>query len=231
MVGVEALIRWSHPERGLLAPGQFISLAEQQGQIDGITRWTLAAGIAQLRQWADIGLNLTVSINVSMRSLLDPALPDCIAALLRRFEVAPRWLSLEVTEIALTVETDRMTAILPKLAALGVRISVDNFGTGYSSLTRLRNLPLAEVKIDRSFVQQLREHPEDRAIVESVVTLGHRLGLAVAAIGVEDHRTLSLLRGLGCDTVQGFYFTPPLAAAGLKAWLDRTPWGIRKVVG
>jgi PAS domain S-box-containing protein/diguanylate cyclase (GGDEF)-like protein len=231
VIGVEALIRWTHPAHGLLAPGQFISLAEQQGLIDGITRWTLVAGISQWHAWSQIGLSLSVSINISMRSLLDPTLPATIATLLRRFELPPQFLVLEVTESALTFDQDRTMTVLTKLAALGVRISVDNFGTGYSSLAHLRHLPLTEVKIDRSFVQNLFMQPQERAIVESMIALGHKLGLTVVAQGVEDHRTLSLLRSLNCDKVQGFYFTQPLPAAGLKTWLDRSKWGIQQVIG
>jgi diguanylate cyclase (GGDEF)-like protein/PAS domain S-box-containing protein len=231
VIGVEALVRWCHPERGLIMPNQFIGLAEQQGLIDGITQWTMSAAFAQCRLWQNIGLNLTMAVNLSMRSLLDPRLPAGVELLLRQSGLSPRTVVLEVTESALMVDKERTLASLKKIAALGVRLSVDDFGTGYSSFEYLRTMPVSEIKIDQSIVRQAHGVDQDRAIVESVIALGHRLGLVVVAEGVEDHRTLRLLRDLGCDTIQGFYFSRPLPAPEFKQWLDVSPWGMQQVLG
>jgi diguanylate cyclase len=231
VTGVEALVRWTHPEHGLIMPNQFIGLAEQQGLIDGITHWTLAAAFTQRQLWQDIGLDLTVSVNLSMRSLLDPRLPASVDMLLQRSGLSPQTIVLEVTESALMVDKERTLASLKKIAALGVRISVDDFGTGYSSLEYLRRMPVSEVKIDQSFVREAHGVDQDRAIVESVIALGHRLGLTVVAEGVEDHRTLSLLQNMGCDSVQGFYFSKPLPAPEFKQWLDVSTWGVQRILG
>jgi EAL domain-containing protein (putative c-di-GMP-specific phosphodiesterase class I) len=230
VTGVEALVRWMHPELGMVPPDQFIGLAEQHGYIDTLTHWVLEAALRQCQAWHELGFQIDVSVNVSLRSLGDSHLPGLIAALLQRYGVAPQYLILEITESALMLDQERTLAALGQLAKLGVRLSIDDFGTGYASLGYLRRMPLSEVKIDRSFVSAMSTNEQDQAIVESVITLGHKLGLKVVSEGVENHRTLTLLGSLGCDQAQGYYFTPPLPAAEFKQWHDRSIWGTQQVL-
>jgi len=219
--GVEALVRWEHPERGLLPPDAFIYIAERTGLVIPLTHWVLHTAVEQCRdwqrQWPHLGLS--VAVNLSMWSLLDPHLPDTIAALLRSHGVAPRSLRIELTETTMMTDARRSLDVLSRLSALGVRISVDDFGTGHSSLTYLKNLPIDELKIDKSFVTHMATNEADAAIVRSTVDLGHSLGLRVVAEGVMDDATWERLVALQCDNAQGYFLSPPLPAAGLDEWL------------
>jgi diguanylate cyclase (GGDEF)-like protein/PAS domain S-box-containing protein len=220
--GVEALLRWQHPTYGFLSPDQFIPLAEQTGLITPLSAWVLETALRQCREWLRAGLELSISVNLSMWNLRDECLPDTIATLLQTCCIPPRLLCLELTESAVMVDTERTLAVLSRITALGVRISVDDFGTGYSSLFYLKRLPVNELKIDRSFVQHMRDVEADAAIVRSTIELAHSLGLHVVAEGVEDRATWQQLRSLGCDTIQGYYLSRPLPPHDFERWLRET---------
>jgi diguanylate cyclase (GGDEF)-like protein/PAS domain S-box-containing protein len=223
ILGVEALVRWQHPEHGLLGPGEFIPLAETTGVIRLLTSYVLDAALRQCRAWLDAGRELSVAVNLSARCLLDLTLPDQIARLLEDTAVAPEYLVLEITESAIVTDPTRALGILNRLHALGVQLAIDDFGTGYSSMAYLKSLPVDELKVDRSFVMHLRESQSDAVIVRSTVDLGHNLGLRVVAEGVEDEATWQELATLGCDTVQGYYLARPMPAAELIPWLAAQP--------
>jgi len=228
VTGVEALVRWDHPQRGIMAPAEFLSLAEQTGLITALTSHVLEQALRQCRAWADEGMELAVAVNVSERSLLDPCFPDEVDALLARHGVPGERLQLELTERSLIGDVLTAMDVIRRLHALGVRLSVDDFGTGYSSLSRLLELPLHELKIDRSFVMDIDGEGPGAAIVRSTIDLGHHLGLEVVAEGVETEATLAELRELGCDAVQGYHLLRPGPADEVSAWLreraaHRTP--------
>jgi diguanylate cyclase (GGDEF)-like protein/PAS domain S-box-containing protein len=223
ILGVEALVRWQHPEHGLLGPGEFVPLAETTGLIRPLTAHVLDAALRQCRAWQDAGRELSVAVNLSTRCLLDLTLPDQITALLEVTGVAPQRLVLEITESAIMTDPTRALEILNRLHVLGVQLAIDDFGTGYSSMAYLKSLPVDELKVDRSFVTHLRDNQSDAVIVRSTVDLGHNLGLRVVAEGVEDRATWQELATLGCDSVQGYYLARPMPAAELVAWLATQP--------
>jgi diguanylate cyclase (GGDEF)-like protein len=218
VVSAEALIRWQHPQRGLLLPDAFIPLAEHTGLIGPLTHRVLDLALAQVRSWADAGRPLSVSVNLSARNLLDERLPDTVAELLAVHGVPAALLELEVTESALMTEPARAQRLLEQLSALGVRISIDDFGAGYTSLGQLKNLPVSELKIDRSFVMTMTEDNSDALIVHSVVDLGHNLGLTIVAEGVETEQALAALKDFGCDVAQGYHLCRPVPAEAFEAW-------------
>jgi diguanylate cyclase len=218
-VGVEALVRWQHPQLGLLLPDSFIKLAEEMGLIGQLTHWVLGAAIRQARSWLDAGIDMPVAINLSGRDFEDPELPQRVLELLETWRVPARLVSLEITESAVVAHPARALDVLRRLDGIGVRASLDDFGTGYSSLSAIRQLPLHELKIDRSFVHDMVISARDRAIVESTIELGHSLGLSVVAEGVEDAATFALLAGLGCDLAQGYLFARPMPAEDLVTWI------------
>jgi diguanylate cyclase len=220
-VGVEALVRWMHPVRGLLGPGEFLPLAEVHGLMGLLTEEVLAQAVAQAAAWRRGGLMLRMSVNLSASNLLDIGLPRRVDALLTAHGLPPEGLVLEVTESVLLTDPDRSLAVIGALADLGVTVSIDDFGTGYSSLAYLRDLPVAELKLDRSFTVDLLTDGRTEAIVASTIELAHRLGLRVIAEGVEDEATLRHLRSLGCDTSQGYLHARPLPADELGQWLAR----------
>jgi diguanylate cyclase (GGDEF)-like protein len=225
ITGVEALVRWDHPTRGLIPPDIFIPLAESTGLIEPLTRAVLATALRQCRDWQDEGLDLTVAVNLSVRNLLNAALPDQIAAALVTAGLPAQKLILEITESSVMVDPERTIAVLERLASIGVTLSLDDFGTGYSSLSYLQQLPVKEVKIDRSFVLGLSRVPEQRAsdlLVRSIISLSTSLGMRVVAEGVEDLATLEHLRDLGCDVIQGYYIGRPLTAAQIVALVSST---------
>ncbi len=221
LLGAEALVRWQHPQRGLVPPDQFIALAEQTGLIRPLTHWVLDAALRQCAAWRRAGREVPIAVNLSMRNLLDTQLPTLVAELLARHQVPPALLKLEITESAVMADPQRVIEIIRQLRALGVEFAVDDFGTGYSSLSYLKQLAIQQVKIDRSFVKGLAHDANDRAIVRATIELGHQLGLDVVAEGVEDRETLELLRALACDGAQGYYLSRPMPAAAFEAWLDR----------
>ncbi|HUB15008.1 MAG TPA: EAL domain-containing protein [Acetobacteraceae bacterium] len=213
ITGAEALVRWHHPRRGLVPPDGFIGLAEETGNIRHLTRWALRAGVAQAARWRDAGLCLRIAINLSVRDLTDARLPAEVTRLLAEHDLDSRAISLEVTESAVMADPDAAMAVLRGLAAQGFWIAVDDFGIGQTSLTYLRRMPVRELKIDKSFVLHLANDAEDRKIVRSVIELGHGLGFAVTAEGVEDEASLDALANLGCDYAQGFQISRPVVGA------------------
>ncbi len=221
VTSVEALVRWQHPQRRLVPPDAFIPLAQETSLIGPLTLYVIEEALRQVRAWRDEGIELRVAVNLSTRNLLDRALPRQIAALLERWQVSAEMLELEVTESSMLANPTRARAVLDELSALGIRLSIDDFGTGYSSLAYLRELPIDEIKIDRSFVMGMVEHPGDAVIVRSTVDLGRNLGLEVVAEGVETAEHWDRLRELGCDTAQGYYLSRPMSGSELRAWLQR----------
>ena len=213
VIGFEALARWQHPSRGLLAPSEFIPLAENSGLICDLTLEVLDQALGQTRRWHDDGFAVSVSVNVSARHLGDLELPLQVAALLIKHRLPGSALVLEVTESSIMADPTRADRVLRELRLMGVELAVDDFGTGYSSLAYLKRLEVDELKIDRSFVMNMRNDQNDMMIVRSIVELAHNLGLRVVAEGVEDNETLLKLRSLGCDVMQGYHVGRPQPAA------------------
>jgi diguanylate cyclase (GGDEF)-like protein/PAS domain S-box-containing protein len=227
MTRAEVLMRWNHPKRGHLPPSQFIPLAERTGLIRSVTDWLLDHAMSQCRTWQDSGAPIHLAINISAKSLLDQALPGKVQSALDRWGVDPRFLKIEITESSIMADPAHALAILSMLQSMGVRLSVDDFGTGYSSLTHLRELPIDEIKVDKSFVMGMMKNDADAAIVRTVIDLGHNLGKQVCAEGVEDEPTWHRLRDIGCDLAQGYWIARPLPAKELMDWLVRTSWGLK----
>ncbi|HEY3502524.1 MAG TPA: bifunctional diguanylate cyclase/phosphodiesterase [Actinocatenispora sp.] len=219
LVGVECLARWKHPTHGWVAPEDFVAVAEHTGQLGRLTDLVLREGLRRCREWADEGHALTVAVNLSPRTLVDPVFAGYLEKLVAEYAVPPERLTLEITEDGMIDESDRPLPTLRRLREIGVRLSVDDFGTGYSSLSYLRRLPVQEVKIDRTFVQGMATDEGDYAIVRAVVDLAGHFGLQVVAEGVESELALSQLEEIGCDVGQGFYFSRPLSYERLTAWL------------
>ncbi len=219
-VRVEALIRWQHPRLGLLGPDQFVELAELSGAIQPMTRWVVGEGLAALRHWRNHGYEIGLAVNLSVRNLYDPDLVSYLETALETHDIPPGDLVLELTETELMDDPSLAQEVFAALGALGVNTSIDDFGTGYSSLTYLRDLPLQEIKIDKSFVAEMHRRSDEFTIVRSMIDLGHNLGLEVVAEGVEHADDLQLLRRLGCDLGQGYHFSRPLPSDELLAWLE-----------
>jgi len=217
--GVEALVRWRHPQQGLIPPDEFIPLAESSGLIEGLTRYVIDAAVAQLALWREQGLHMKVAVNVSVRDLSGGKLTATVADSLDRHAVPARCLQLEMTEGSLFAESHRAATTLRHLDVLGISLSLDDFGTGYSSLEHLRRLPVQEIKVDKSFVNRMVADPRDRAIVRSVIDLAGGLGMRVVAEGVEDRQTWDLLRDMGCDSAQGWFLSRAEPAQLLTPWL------------
>jgi diguanylate cyclase (GGDEF)-like protein len=221
VTGVEALVRWDHPERGLLMPAAFLPLVEDSGLMHELTEAVLEQSLDQVAAWRDAGRLLSVAVNLSASSLVDVELPRRVQVALSARRLGSEVLELEITEDFLMADRERARDILVELRALGVRIAVDDFGTGYSSLSYLRELPIDELKLDRSFVQPMAGDERAAAIVRSTIGLAHSLGMTMVAEGVEDENTADQLAGSDCDTLQGFYYSQALPAAQLESWVDR----------
>ena len=217
IVAVEALVRWQHPEHGLLTPDQFVPLAEATGLIRELTLTVLDEALHQQRVWRDDGIDIRVAVNLSARDLYDLTLPASTAELLAKHDVPPTSLELEITESVIVADPMRARAILNRLSEMGVVLAIDDYGTGYSSLGYLKRLPIDEMKIDRSFVMQMADDRNDAAIVRSTVELGRNLGLKVVAEGVETAAAWAHLKALGCDFAQGYYLSKPVPAAEIAA--------------
>jgi diguanylate cyclase (GGDEF)-like protein len=218
--GAESLVRWQHPSMGLLYPDKFLSTVEQTALIGPLTRHVLDRSIAQCVRWRAAGLDLTVAVNLSVRNLSDPRLPEDVERMLRRHGLPPEALQLEITESMIMSDPERALATVNQLSQLGVRLAVDDFGTGHSSLANLRRLPIDELKIDRSFVTPMLNDENDLIIVRSTINMAHDLGLKTIAEGVEDTATLTELDELGCDLVQGYHFSKPVPAETFISWAD-----------
>ncbi len=219
LCGVEALVRWDHPARGPVTPAEFVPVAEHTGLIRPLTEMVLDEALDQVRAWRDAGHEVPVSVNLSARSLLDAELPARVADALARHGIPAALLSLEITETVIMEDPGRALAILRALDAMGIRLGIDDFGTGYSSLAYLKQLPVAELKIDRSFVMNMSDSEQDAAIVRSTIDLGHNLGLDIVAEGVEDQPTLDELARLTCETAQGFFLARPQRPEAITALL------------
>jgi diguanylate cyclase (GGDEF)-like protein/PAS domain S-box-containing protein len=221
LAGVEALVRWRHPERGLVPPLEFVPFAEKTRLIKPLTRWVLVSALKQSVAWQRGGHSIPVSVNISMRDLVDPEFPQMIAALLQAAQAPPSLLVLEITESLIMTEPERAIDTLSQLRKLGVRLAVDDFGTGYSSLAYLHRLPIHEIKIDKSFVAAITGEPSRANIVRASVELGHSLQLETVAEGVEDAGTLDLLAALGCDLAQGYFISRPMLASQVVPWFSQ----------
>jgi diguanylate cyclase (GGDEF)-like protein len=220
VIGAEALVRWRHPELGLVSPAHFIPIAEETGLILPIGEWVLRTACRNASAWRAEGLNLDVAVNLSPRQFRHRDLPGIVADALEASGLDPERLELEITETAALSQPERAEHVLRTLRGLGVRIALDDFGTGHSSLSHLRKLPLDAVKVDRSFVRDIATNAQDRAIVLGVTTLGHTLGMRITAEGVEDGVQLEAIRLCGCDEYQGYHFSLPLPAAEFRALLE-----------
>ena len=217
--GVEALVRWAHPDRGIIFPDEFIPPAQTTGVIGPLTMFVIDEALRQCRTWALQGLELRVAVNLSCRNLLDVHLPDAAAELLARWEVSPSLLELEITESTILADPVRAMQVLSRLDAMGVRLAIDDFGTGYSSLAYLKRLPVDALKIDKSFILGMDGNENDAVIVRSTIDLGRNLGLRVVAEGVETLQAWDRLVTLGCDVAQGYYLSRPTPADELTEWL------------
>jgi diguanylate cyclase (GGDEF)-like protein len=222
VLGVEALVRWQHPVEGLLAPDQFIPLAESSGFIHELTNHVLNLSLDQARTWIDSGSPLSISVNLSARCLLDSTLPETVRIALERTGVPAGLLILEITESAIMADPVRAGEVIRRLHSLGVLLSIDDFGTGYTSMSYLRDLPVDELKIDRSFVTHMLRNTKDAVIVQTSIDLARRLGMRAVAEGVENERTWHALQALDCDAAQGYWFNRALPSDQLLAWL--TAW-------
>ncbi len=231
ITGVEALARWRHPQRGLLYPDEFIPLAERTGLIRPLTQWVMKTAARHGQAWARLGVELRVAVNLSVYNLHDSELPRIIDAILASGGAQETPLRLEITETAIMPGPSHALEVLNRLSARGVRVSIDDFGTGYSSLAYLKQLPVDEIKIDKSFVTGMAHDSDDAAIVRSTIDLAHNIGLRVVAEGVEDQATYDLLAGMHCDAVQGYFVSRPIEIEDLLGWLQGSDWGRRAHVG
>jgi diguanylate cyclase (GGDEF)-like protein len=220
LLGVEVLVRWRHPEFGALDPDEFVPAIEAAGLVDALTDFVLDQALVRVRKWLDRGLRISAAVNISVRSLADANFPDRVAERLERHRVPAELLTLELTESGVMADPQRALPVLRRLHTLGVVLAVDDFGTGYSSLAYLRQLPVDEVKIDKSFVLGMGSDLGDLAVVRSIVELGHSLGLTVVAEGVEEDIARDQLAAMGCDVAQGYLISRPLSETRLEAWLQ-----------
>jgi diguanylate cyclase (GGDEF)-like protein len=228
--GAEGLVRWEHPEQGLLPPAAFISAVEQTGLIVPLTQHVLERAISQCAEWRRDGDEMAVAVNLSVRNLLDHDLPKEVERLLSQYSLPPGALQLEITESMIMSDPERALITVRRLHDLGVHLSVDDFGTGYSSLANLRQLPINELKIDRSFVIPMLQDERDLIIVRSAINLGHDLGLRIVAEGVEDERTLMRLALLGADMAQGYHLSRPLPPEAFGEWMGQTRTRLVKAI-
>ena len=225
--GVEALLRWHHPEKGLVPPGQFIPLAEETGLIVPIGRWVLRTACAQVRAWQKLGLPpVAVAVNLSARQFSDDNLLHDIETALSLSGLDPRLLEVEITESMVMRDPEETIKVLSALTAMGLRVAIDDFGTGYSSLSTLKRFPIDNLKIDRSFIKDIPVDGDDVAITRAIIALAHSLRLSVVAEGVETAEQLDFLRQNGCDDIQGFYFSKPLPENEIIEYLRNNRHGV-----
>jgi EAL domain-containing protein (putative c-di-GMP-specific phosphodiesterase class I) len=224
------LLRWQHSDLGLILPDEFIPLAIQSHLIRPLSRHVLYLACRQLAEWNRQGLELRVSINLSVHDIQDLQLPESLAGLMQQFRIAPGQLTLEITENSLMTDFDRAYAVIEQLHVMGVRLAIDDFGTGYSSLSYLKRIPADELKVDKSFVTDMTQDENDAVIVRSTIELGHNMGHLVVAEGVENREVCDLLEILRCDLAQGYYICEPLDAPGLSRWLSQADWSCEALV-
>jgi diguanylate cyclase len=216
VAGVEALVRWPHPELGTLAPADFLQLVRQQGLMEAVTELVLSRAVADAAGWYAAGIHVPVAVNLSGPSFDDDSLPDRIMSVLASNGMRPASLSVEITEDLLLGSIDRARDILNRLRVKGIRIAIDDFGSGYAAMTYLRELPIDEIKLDRQFVAPILRDPRAAAIVQSVIELAETCGISSVAEGVEDKATADRLKEYGCGYVQGHYFSPPVPAEAVR---------------
>ena len=228
VTGVEVLLRWQHPEHGIIAPDHFIPVAERTGLIIPLTLWVLQQALLQCRQWNEMGLDISVAVNLTMWNLEAQELPEQIAALLHDTGVSPNHLELEITETSIMNDPQRVIRTLNQIRRLGAHFAIDDFGTGYSSFTYLTKLPVSCIKIDKSFVQTIETDRDNSVVVKSIIDLGHNLGLNVVAEGVETANAKNLLRAFHCDEGQGFYFCRPIPADAMTKFLLNPPATVKE---
>ncbi len=223
LVGVEALIRWQHPERGLLLPASFIGVADETGLIDPICEWVLRTACSDLEVWQSMRLRpVRMAVNVSARQVINESSIQRIVTTLEEITLPPESLELdlEITETSIEL-ADSTVDIIGQLKERGIMLAIDDFGTGHSSLSRLKELPIDTLKIDRSFVKDVAEDPDDKAIASAIIAMGHNLGLRIVGEGVETEEQLAVLRTLDCDEIQGFYFSEPVPADAIVRFMER----------
>jgi EAL domain-containing protein (putative c-di-GMP-specific phosphodiesterase class I) len=220
LTGFEALLRWDHPERGLLLPAEFVPIAERTSLIHALTRWVLLTAVRDASRWRQDGLEASVAVNISPVSL-EYGLLGIVEEALALHRWPAELLVLEITENAVTENPDQARSIVGALRERGVQVSVDDFGAGFTSLSQLRGLPVHQLKIDRQFITALESSPDDDAVVTAIIDLGHRLGLTIVAEGVETEAAARRLRQLRCDDLQGFWFARPMVAGDVLRWAGR----------
>ncbi len=228
LVGVEALLRWNHEELGFVPPDEFIPLAEQTGVIKPLTRWVLNTAITQCADFLKKDMAIRMGINLSARNLQEKELSDYLIDLVTKYNVPPDLIVLEITESAMMEDRDHALRVLKELDDKGFRISIDDYGTGYSSLAYIRQLPIKEIKIDRSFVMDMIEQKDDMMIVHTTIEMSHNLGLEVVAEGVENQEALDELKKMGCDLAQGYYLSRPVPVSDLLEWIKESEWKVDK---
>lgn len=224
ITSVEALVRWQHPEYGLLLPDQFIALIEPTELIQLLTHRMLESSLRQAHEWRKEDLSLPLAVNLSARNLLDPGLPDQIGGLMEDWGADASWVGLELTESSIMHDPVTSLRVLKRLHSMGLELFVDDFGTGYSSLSYLMKLPVAVIKIDQSFIMNMMNDADAAAIVKTIIELGHNMGLRVVAEGTASKEIWDALKRLNCDEAQGHYISPPFPAHTFRAWLERSPW-------
>ncbi len=226
LYGAEALVRWHHPKHGFISPDEFIPMAERTRMIKFLTLWVLKESFQQCAEWHRQGKELIVSVNLSAKDLHDPELPDLISGVAISTGVKPEWVILEITEGSIISHPELTLEILERLNKMGYKLSIDDFGTGYSSLAYLKKMPLTELKIDRSFVQDILVSENDDVIVNATINLAHNLGFKVTAEGVETAEIMDKLKLYGCDIAQGFYLSKPVAVNDFNQWMENSQWKI-----
>jgi len=224
IVGMEALVRWIHPEKGMIPPDLFIPMAEETGIIHPFTDWLLNEVSKQMGKWQDKGIELIVAINLAPRNLLEADLPERLQHAITRWNIKPSNFMMEITERGLVTDPQRTRETLERIHALGMPVSIDDFGTGYSSLTYLKDFPISELKIDKSFITAMGENANSLTIVQTVVQMSHFLGIEVIAEGVEFAQEWKRLEFMGCDKAQGYFMAKPMPADALEHWMLESPW-------
>ena len=229
LCGAEALVRWNHPTRGLIQPNEFVPLAERTRLIGLLTTWVLGDAFAQCAKWRNEGYDFKISVNLSAKDLHDPGVMELIAGASVTAGIQPDWVILEITESSILKNPERSLQIIKRINELGFGFSIDDYGTGYSSLSNLKNLPLSEVKIDRSFVKDILSDESDMVIVNATINLAHNLGLEVTAEGVENEAIMERLREYGCDMVQGYHINVPMNADSFIQHMNESVWAPGKI--
>jgi diguanylate cyclase (GGDEF)-like protein len=218
--GFEALVRWQHPQRGFISPAEFVPFAESTGYIGVITEWMLHQAMSTLASWKESHPDQTIAVNVSTHDLRDPHFPERVKSLMAHYAVNPTLLKIEITESGIMEDPASVIVLLHSLRETGIQLSIDDFGTGHSSLAYLQRLPVNELKVDRSFVIDIDQHPATQKLVKTIIEMGHGLGLSVIAEGIETQAERDTLVGLGCDAMQGYFASKPLHGVKLQEWLD-----------